>query len=682
MGSLRRDRESHGRPEGDDPVAIAEALADAVVAQPRGYYGQMIDQGTAATIVAAPERVRMALAPAMQRRIRDRLAEAGRDDQDARNWFSVLGSIVVHDSLGRRPEMEWSPETMVPVADGLAEAVRAVGPAWWGLNVRATVATLTWAPPTDPELRRALRDLALALHATAEEREQIAYHRAGWERITAVLGEGELVPPDVWRTALDAAEGPLPNALRELAAKAPAKPSSRFRAKATAALDRLGREACEAMLVGWLTTLATTRPPADHPPTFPAATTDRVVGVVCVADALDGPAITAALADLAIAGYRKVRAVGARCAPVATTCTKLLAERPDALPQLARVQHRVTHPPSRTKVERTLASVAERLQITPAELEEIVVPEFGLDGAGELRRTACGVEHLVGVDGDDVRATWTVEGGKPRKSLPAELKAGDPKEAGAQRDRVKALKAALPVQRRRIEALLREDREWPLDAWRVRYVEHGLVGTIARRLVWRFVDGAGERAGVWRNGRPIGTGGTPLTVDESTRVRLWHPVGAPDGEAAELRSLLDELATTAPFPQIDRETWRPPPPGSGQPFVGRRVRQHAMAEVLRARGWRFDLRSALWDSGDEPTIELPAWDLRACLALRDELDANDDPSAAASSDRGILLEVELGDISFATTAGVSIAPDAVPLLVYSEVLRDVSLAAVTAAPEE
>jgi len=53
----------------------------------------------------------------------------------------------------------------------------------------------------------------------------------------------------------------------------------------------------------------------------------------------------AAIADLSIAGNRKVPHFGALAAKLGTSCARLLAERPDALPHLARLHQRAAHPP-------------------------------------------------------------------------------------------------------------------------------------------------------------------------------------------------------------------------------------------------------------------------------------------------------------------------------------------------
>ena len=82
----------------------------------------------------------------------------------------------------------------------------------------------------------------------------------------------------------------------------------------------------------------------------------------------------------------------------------------------------------------------------------------------------------------------------------------------------------LAAQRDRLERLPLTERRWPLAVWRARYLDHPLVGLLARRLIWRFAfDGrlrgrrvAGGRAGRLRD--------QPLTLPDDTVVTTWHPV--------------------------------------------------------------------------------------------------------------------------------------------------------------
>jgi hypothetical protein len=657
-----------------DPVALVDALLTGLG---DSGVGASADLPAWRAIAASDEQTRNAVAVELHARVRARLPTVSAEWEPVTGtWSDALRRLLPdpHSST----TAYWSPGMALALVVDLTAALAESRAAAYWLGAPQTVHLAVAFCAGDADMRRAAGELADALYATAQDRDRVALHRTLWRKLCATIGEEDRFEADAWMRVLRAGGSPAADALGELLEHAPSKPSARFAAKADAVIARCGEDDCRRQLVAWLQTLARTRPRPDEPPVFEPPTVASVVGLVLVADRFPDPEVSSAVADLGIAAYRKVPTIGARCAAVGTACRRALAGRADALPQLARMQQRVAHPPSRAKVEQTIAERAEALGVSPRDLAEIVVPDFGLDARGELERVAGDIVFALRTDGEAVSAQWRVAGGRPQKSLPARLKSEDPDEAAAQRATIKQLKELLPVQRGRLEGLLREDRQWSLDAWRVRYPEHPLVGTIARRMVWRFADPDGERAGLWVSDGAVAADGEPIALTGETVVRLWHPIGAADGEPARLAALLAAREIIQPFAQLQRGIWRAPPAGSSHDFAGTTVRQHALAAILRGRGWRYELRSGWWDSDDSPTLVLDAWGLEATLALHEP------PGVApgdeqAVSERGVLLHVALGDVSFTTREGKPVAAADVPALAYSETLRDVALVAATAA---
>lgn len=167
-------------------------------------------------------------------------------------------------------------------------------------------------------------------------------------QIAAILGVEDLHGPDAWRRVLQPGDG-LTTQLLALAAKAPAKPSPRFATRARTLLERLGRDDCRERLLTWLPALASAKADPDEPPVVPAETATLMIGLAHIADAYDDPAMLAAIADLGIAGYRKIPHFGALSGKLGTACARLLAERPDALGQLVRMHQRTAHPHPRRR---------------------------------------------------------------------------------------------------------------------------------------------------------------------------------------------------------------------------------------------------------------------------------------------------------------------------------------------
>lgn len=87
--------------------------------------------------------------------------------------------------------------------------------------------------------------------------------------------------------------------------------------------------------------------------------------------------------------------------------------------------------------------------------------------------------------------------------------------------------------------------------WRKRYLDHPLVGTLGRRLIWLIDD------------QPCGCAdGALRTVDDAVvsptdaaTVRLWHPIDRDVAEMLAWREWLDRHDIVQPFKQAHREVY-------------------------------------------------------------------------------------------------------------------------------
>ena len=111
----------------------------------------------------------------------------------------------------------------------------------------------------------------------------------------------------------------------------------------------------------------------------------------------------------------------------------------------------------------------------------------------------------------------------------------------------------MQMQRDRIERLFAQPRSWQLADFRQRYLDHPLVGVIARRLIWRL---GADTSGIFSNGRFVDRTDRPIEgLSESTSVSLWHPI---DAEVLELKTWRDWLGAhqvRQPFKQAHREVY-------------------------------------------------------------------------------------------------------------------------------
>ena len=215
---------------------------------------------------------------------------------------------------------------------------------------------------------------------------------------------------------------------------------------------------------------------------------DVLKGLVWLCGEFDDAEIARSLYALAISTYKKVPQIGPRCVRVGNACVYALGKMDvNGVAQLALLKIKVKFGTAQNGIEKALNAAAEKAGISAEELEEMSVPTYGLTEVG-VRREQFGeltAELIVaGTNAAEIR--WFDNTGKQQKSVPKFVKENHAEEVKELNLAVKDIKKMLPAQRDRIENLYLERKFWDFKTWRARYLEHPLLGTLARRIVWRF----------------------------------------------------------------------------------------------------------------------------------------------------------------------------------------------------
>ncbi|MET7420095.1 DUF4132 domain-containing protein [Dactylosporangium sp. NPDC005555] len=349
-------------------------------------------------------------------------------------------------------------------------------------------------------------------------------------------------------------------------------------------------------------------------------------------------------------------------------CYAVLGRRadPEAIAALVRMQRRNRHRGKLKQIAAALDEAATAAGVSRSELTELTIPDCGLDRQRQRRvRTA-----VISVDERArVRVAWELDGTTTTKP-PADV---DP-EAAAEVRRVTAdLKKALADERQRLEDLLVEDRDWPLDTWRERYLEHPVTGVFAGRLLWTVVDGDRRYTGLPRaDGRFTLAGGDAADPDVGARIRLWHPVDADPEQvrAWRARILADELHQ--PFKQAFREVYLLTPAEEETRTYSNRFAAHILRyqqayALMKERRWGSNYLGG-WDGGysGEAKREFPSADLTAVFHHDQATDGGGDPVQFCATDQ-VRFERGRGR----TRHEVPLAE--VPARVFAEAMRDVDL---------
>jgi hypothetical protein len=230
-----------------------------------------------------------------------------------------------------------------------------------------------------------------------------------------------------------------------------------------------------------------------------------------------------------------------------------------ALLHLNDIAQRVKFKALKTRARQKIDEVAEGLGLTPEQLADRLVPDFGLDERGNLFLDYGPREFVVGFD-EQLKPYVLDQDGKRRTSLPAPGARDDADLAAAARQRFTDLKkdvrtvAASLV--RRLEAAMVTRRRWTMREFEQVLLRHPLSWQLARRLVWVAVaDGMRLEFRVAEDRTLVNVADQELTPPAGARVEVAHPLSL-GGTLDAWAEVFADYAILQPFPQLGRAVHR------------------------------------------------------------------------------------------------------------------------------
>jgi hypothetical protein len=450
---------------------------------------------------------------------------------------------------------------------------------------------------------------------------------------------------------------------------------------------------------------------------------DTLKGLCWMAGAVGDERIARTLSRMVLASYKKIPGIGPRLPKVGNAGVYALGQIPgrESLGQLAMLRVKVKFSTGQRMIEKALDAAATREGLPRDEIEEIAVPSYGLDAVGLGVETIGDFTAEVRV-GDNAKGATHAEisfvnaAGKRLKSVPAAVKKDHAEELKELKASLKDLQTMLPAQRDRLDALFVANRTWSLGAWRERYLDHPLIGVLARRMIWVFDDGKEKIAAAWladgftpEGDTPAHTEGCLVRADgttfepdpDATIVSLWHPVEAdsPPGEprvradVEAWRRFYEDRGVRQPFKQAHREIYlltdaEVRTEVYSNRFAAHILRQHQCHALCQQRGWKSMLRIAA-DMDVHPAHKvLPAFGMRAEFWAESVGDGRGEDILTS----GAYVHIATDQVRFypidetvnrqhASGGGVYLAARApeptrmnqIPPLAFSEIMRDVDL---------
>jgi hypothetical protein len=346
---------------------------------------------------------------------------------------------------------------------------------------------------------------------------------------------------------------------------------------------------------------------------------DILKGLVWLCSKSEEAEVARALTALAVSAYKKIPGSGPRAGKVGNACFWALGNMPgsEGVAQLSILKLKIKSNTAQKLIANALETAARRLGMTAQEIEEMSVPTYGLEEVGFRRDEFEDVISELRVNGSETEQVWIRNNGKQLSSAPKAIKEKYAEELKEISQAVKDIRKMLPAQRDRIDNLYLLQKKWGLPSWQTRYLNHPLVGTIARRLIWKFSKGDQNTSGIWLDGQIVGRDHQPLAwLDDSTIVELWHPIHAESDVVLEWRQWLLEHEIRQPFKQAYREVYLLTDAERNTNVYSNRyaahiLRQHQFNSLCAARGWKNSLRLMVDDEYPPATKVLSQWGLRA-----------------------------------------------------------------------
>ncbi len=534
-------------------------------------------------------------------------------------------------------------------------------------------------------------------------------------RMTRWIGDGAkyfLVPGECWADAANTELGSLPGPerekwialLRHTLTAAGARPFAKWQKIGRELLEELDEQTFRQAIGRWLPRVSEGRSdllakdPRGIGDTIHDENANALRGLLWLLPMIKRREGDARLiAAVALSAYRKVPGVGPRAVKVGNAAVYALSEMagPEAMAQLAMLKVRVRFGTAQKEVEKAFDAAAIALQLPRNEIEELSAPDCGLTHVG-LRQESFGDYRVrVEVRASDVVVSWFDGKGKPLKAVPIAVKKDYAEAWKELQGDLKDLQAMLSAQKERLDAMFLEQRTWSATTWRERYIDHPMVGTIARRLIWLVDDVSVAMV----DGSAQDVDGLAVEVPDHARIRLWHPADRSVDEVLAWRRRIETLGMVQPFKQAHREVYlvtdaeRRTERYSNR-FAAHILRQHQFNALCGARRWKNKLRLMVDDEYPPASRELGSWGLRAEFWIEGVGDAY----GVDTNEAGSYLRVASDQVRFYRTGAAintahaggggyrtravgpganevneAIRVDDVPPLVFSEIMRDVDL---------
>jgi hypothetical protein len=226
-----------------------------------------------------------------------------------------------------------------------------------------------------------------------------------------------------------------------------------------------------------------------------------------------------------------------------------------ALGALWRIAQGLRFPALTAKAEAHIDRIADELGLTPDELADRLVPDFGLAADGSLGLDYGDRSFTVRLDAH-LRPVVFDHDGTVRKSLPRPASSDGEQARESFRQFGRFRKELAPVAAelvQRFERAMITQRLWPMSQVRAHLLTHPVTWEVCRSLIWQVQGGPTFRLTDVRTA--VDAHGRDVDIDIDAQVGVAHPVVVDDA-LASWRTVADKQLGLQSFDQVRRGVFR------------------------------------------------------------------------------------------------------------------------------
>jgi Domain of unknown function (DUF4132) len=385
------------------------------------------------------------------------------------------------------------------------------------------------------------------------------------------------------------------------------------------------------------------------------------------------------LSSLCERAFKKIPGKGPAAQSIGNACIYTLAKSRGlgGIGQLSRLKMRIKQHSTQNLIDKYLTEAAAGQGVSLHDIEDFAVDDFGLsEGKKEYEfGDYKAILQITGIGRSEIQ--WFKPGGQIQKSVPSVVKSKFVSKWQKLKDTSNQIDLIVTAQRDRLDRMLKAERKLSFDHFRDFYLQHGLMGFLATKLIWVMEQGDSNHAVILFEKKWVNDSGTEIFGEfpANATFRLWHPALSNLEEIIRWREFMLENKITQPFKQAFRELYLLTDAELNTRTYSNRMashilKQHQFNSLAKSRGWKYSLLGAFDNGGNHGLASLLLND----YSLQAEYWLNEVNVDLQYNDTGIWNYVSTDQVRFINLQNNETVPlIEIPKLLFSEIMRDVDL---------